>query len=270
MTLGAGQYWGDAFRRWDLDGLAVSLTRYSGIERQARHRHVNPTFFFLLKGQFGDVSEALGSCYPKRFEILFHPAGAWHEGISGPDGRIGVNIEPSPDWLGRNGLVHKDLGPYRVESDPMRSSELLRMVLNGFSCHAVNEQMVELMTCFNRDRMETPAWYRRLDDLLAAGTHWRLLSLATELGVHPVYLARVFRARHGCSVTESLSRRRLLSAVGPLLDGLPSSRAAHEAGFADQSHFGRACLAFTGRTPRELQREAHRQGFISSSSAVSD
>lgn len=254
MKLGAHQYWGETERQWDLGGLSVSLTRYPAFQSQARHSHENPTYFFLLGGDFTDVSSERGALAPQRFELLFHPSGAPHEGCSGPKGRFGLNFEPSESWLAKNDLKASDLGSYRIDSDPMRAGELLRLNVCGFEAVQAESQLLEILLPDALESQESPAWFRKVRGLLDSGRPWSLHSLADELAVHPVYLARVFRARFGVSVSEWLRRRRLVSCARSLMDGRPSSEVAHEEGFADQSHFGRAFRAYFDCTPHEFQR----------------
>jgi AraC family transcriptional regulator len=80
-----------------------------------------------------------------------------------------------------------------------------------------------------------------------------LRHVAREAGVHPVYLARVFRRRHGCSVGEYLRVLRLVEAGRLVLEGAALAQAAHEAGFADQAHFSRCFSGAFGFTPKGLR-----------------
>ena len=252
MTVEAARYWGEVDGQWQLGGLTATLTRYPALQPQRRHRHENPTYFFLLDGAFSDQSTELGYRLPERFELLYHPAGAWHEGISGPEGRYGLNLEIALEELD---LREGDLGEYRLENDPMRCTELLRLILLGLETLDDADPLMEVLLAPQK-RKEAPCWLRRLDSLLDAPADqtWTLRTLADELAVHPVYLARIFRARHGCSVSDWLLRRRLLAAAKGLADGRSASDVAHETGFADQSHFGRAFRAYAGQTPSAFRR----------------
>jgi AraC family transcriptional regulator len=249
------QYWGQTTQRWAFDGLSVSLTKYPAAQIQTRHRHENPTFFFLLGGEFGDFSTERGSLYPRRFDLLYHPAGAWHESRCGDDGRWGLNLEPSSQWLSQLELSGSDFGIYRLESDPFRCSELLRLLLLGFESPSAEDQLFEILLAPRESAEESRSWLRRLDELVREdAARWRLNTLARELAVHPVYLARTFRARYGCSVTEWLNRRRLVESARALLEGRQVSEISHELGFADQSHFGRAFRGLFGTAPTQFQR----------------
>ena len=81
--------------------------------------------------------------------------------------------------------------------------------------------------------------------------------LAVEAGVHPVYLARVFRACYHCSIGDYLRARRLDAAVEELLAGARSAcDVGLSAGFYDQSHFSRTFKEATGVAPGAFRRMA--------------
>ncbi len=79
----------------------------------------------------------------------------------------------------------------------------------------------------------------------------RLADVARIAGVHPMYLAKLFRRRFGCSMGEYLRRRRVAWACGRLAWGEGTiATIAHDAGFADHAHFTRTFVRITGCTPR--------------------
>jgi AraC family transcriptional regulator len=77
-----------------------------------------------------------------------------------------------------------------------------------------------------------------------------LARIAHAIDFHPVYLARVFRQRYGCSVGEYVRWRRIESARTQLSVGTKSlAQIASECGFWDQAHFTRTFNRLTGLTP---------------------
>lgn len=81
-----------------------------------------------------------------------------------------------------------------------------------------------------------------------------LRDLAALAGVHPSHLARTFRARHGMTAGEFLRRLRVARALREVQSGGRSlSHIALDAGFADQSHFGRFFRRYVGTTPARLR-----------------
>src|SRR4029079_11642641 len=80
--------------------------------------------------------------------------------------------------------------------------------------------------------------------------------LASELGLHPAYLARAYRAATGEGVGETQRRRRVERASALLRHTtLPIAEIAVAGGFCDQSHMNRCFAAVLGRTPLQVRRE---------------
>lgn len=75
-------------------------------------------------------------------------------------------------------------------------------------------------------------------------------------------LSRDFRALLGTSPYRYLQCRRLELAGQLLRSGLGMAAAAHEAGFADQSHFGRVFRRTFGTTPLAWHRPGHPRTII--------
>jgi AraC family transcriptional regulator len=102
-----------------------------------------------------------------------------------------------------------------------------------------------------------PLWLVRVRDQLHERFRDppRLDDLAQEANVHPDYMARVFRTRFGAPVGTYVRQLRVEWALVQLhVTDEPISQIALDAGFADQSHFTRACKRHTGLTPVEYRR----------------
>jgi transcriptional regulator GlxA family with amidase domain len=105
----------------------------------------------------------------------------------------------------------------------------------------------------------TPPWLERAEDVLRCRFRdpLRVSSVANEVGVHPVHLARVFRAKHGVTLGTFVRQLRLQWAAEQLVKSdLSLATVALRAGFADQSHFGRLFKSSMGVTPH-LYLEEH-------------
>ena len=103
-----------------------------------------------------------------------------------------------------------------------------------------------------------PRWLRSAEELLRAriGDCVGLSELADAVGVHPMHLARAFRARHGVSVGEYGRRLRVAWAASEIARGdAPLATIAAQAGFADQSHFTRLFKQHVGTTPARYREE---------------
>ncbi|HEX4847343.1 MAG TPA: AraC family transcriptional regulator [Novosphingobium sp.] len=102
-----------------------------------------------------------------------------------------------------------------------------------------------------RTANRTAVWQARefLDTAVVAGA--RLDELEQVTGCDRWQLSRDFRALLGTSPYRYLQHRRVDLAKRLLRDGATLADAAHGAGFADQSHFGRTFRKAVGLTPKE-------------------
>jgi AraC family transcriptional regulator len=101
-----------------------------------------------------------------------------------------------------------------------------------------------------------PKWLGSAEEILRTRTDEciRLSDLAEAVGVHPIHLARTFRARHGVSVGEYGRRVRVEWAAAEIARGESSLAAvATKAGFSDQSHFTRLFKRHVGTTPARFR-----------------
>jgi AraC family transcriptional regulator len=115
-----------------------------------------------------------------------------------------------------------------------------------------------------------PRWVRHAVEIVraAGAAPPGLAEIATEVGIHPVHLARVFRRRYGCSIGEYARRLKVERAAEALRDTrLPIGRLAHRLGYADHSHFSRSFRRATGFSPSEYRR---RHGFTGAGGASGD
>jgi AraC family transcriptional regulator len=101
-----------------------------------------------------------------------------------------------------------------------------------------------------------PAWLQRAHERLRDDSAHvpSLAELAAECGVHPVYFARAFRRRYGCSPGDELRRCRLERALAQLQNRRRSLvDIALACGFVDQSHFTHAFRRAFGWTPAQFR-----------------
>lgn len=265
MILAPLQYMGDTIRRIDLDGLSLTLTVYPVHQHQPWHEHENATFFLLMQGAFRDSTREYGERTLDRLSVVYHPPEMAHSCEAGPDGRAGLNIEPSTQWLAKYGLATSDFGEYRIDERPHSILWALKLLLNASGnfadfCEPIQDQVFELLTGYVRPSSdekltESPAWFGRVERLLwsVPAQNLSLNQVANAVAVHPVYLARVFRERYGCSLGEYVLRRRLCAAAETVLrEGVSLGQAAYDSAFADQAHFSRMFRRELGISPRSL------------------
>jgi AraC-like DNA-binding protein len=95
-----------------------------------------------------------------------------------------------------------------------------------------------------------------LRDLIAARfrENMTLREASDALHAHPAHLVRMFSRKFGISPHQYLTSRRVDLARRLLLDGMPPSMAAAEAGFYDQSHLSRHFKHVLGTSPGRYAR----------------
>lgn len=106
-----------------------------------------------------------------------------------------------------------------------------------------------------------PLWLKRAKDLLHArfAEHLTLEQIASEVGVHPIHLASVFRQKYHCTVGEYIRGLRIEYSRHEIEKGeTPLAIIALEAGFANQGHFSSTFKRLTGFTPASY-RNSFRQ-----------
>ena len=102
-----------------------------------------------------------------------------------------------------------------------------------------------------------PHWLAQARQILDQDFRERLTTtqIARVVGVHPVYLAQVFRQYFGVGVIEYLVQQRVAFASRELRETTDSiAEIASSAGFYDQGHFARTFKRLTGSTPSEYRR----------------
>ncbi len=102
-----------------------------------------------------------------------------------------------------------------------------------------------------------PDWLRLLQERLQDEFDQliRTKEMASWIGIHPVYLARVFRKHFQCSIKEYVCRLRLEKTMAELSSHRTSlSQIAYASGFSDQSHFNRTFKSCLEVSPGQFRK----------------
>jgi len=271
--LAGGSFYGVVAHRQKAGGAIFSELRHSQARKLPAHSHEMPFFCLFLGGDYG---EKYGRQYMqfRPFTLSFRPADVPHLDEVGPRGAHMFGIEASRVW---QEMIESASGNLSVGYDTRGGDQLwlalklfreTRVPLNPDDLQ-VESLMAELLavTAFKPDRThDAPPWLRRVKDRLQSecAEPVTLAALAAEAGVHPVHLSRSFRKFTGYGLGEYQRRLRLRQACELMLDArLSLADVSFATGFADQSHFTRACKAITGASPGVL-REFVRGGGATS------
>ena len=240
---------------------------YPGGMRQERHRHQAASFSFVASGRY---EERIGRQVHSRSTstLIYHPAGECHAVAFESDVRI-LSVE----FSGRHGSgdVSDSLdrgSSHRSELVGWLGTRLGREIARSDSASslAIDGIIAELLTEGSRakilgEQKSVARWLTRATEFVHDNftTTLTLQEIAQVAGVHSAHLSRVFRQRMGCTVGEYVRRLRFEYACQQILStDTPLCDVAHDAGFADQSHFNRIFRTRLGLTPYSY-RNLHRR-----------
>jgi AraC family transcriptional regulator len=234
------------------------------------HAHAAATITILLGGAYGESYP--GPVRPGRMRelefcsssILFRPGGIEHVNRVGAIGAHSLVVEVGAERMEElreytrvfDGITFRrgsalEAVARRMQREVSRPDAAALLALEGLT--------LELLALTARDVVgddgARPRWLRRAREVLHdrfGEQSLRIADVAEAAGVHPVHLARAFRAHHGTTPADYLRALRLEWAARELATtARPIGDIALSAGFADQSHFTRAFRAGYGATPRQ-------------------
>ena len=253
-------------RLWsrDVAGFVVADARYHAHATVPLHAHACAGLAYVYKGRYQKrIGRAERECRPGT--VTFEPPGVEHAERYGDDDVRALLIELSPSRF----EMLREILPTPVclaRAVPMGITGRLRQELRGrdtASALAIEGLALELLAYTGRvvaGARSAPQWLDLIISRLRDECRQPLTvsDLAASAGVHPAHLARVFRARMGCSLGEFQRRLRVEWAMIQLQQSeLSLDAIAQEAGFFDQSHFCRVFGRQLGTSPGEF-RQSHR------------
>jgi AraC family transcriptional regulator len=217
-------------------GLHARVVRYAGGAVLERHAHASGGVSVVLAGSIEEVVGrktevgAIGSLVAK-------PAGLEHRNHIGRTGAVLLAISGAEaEFVAASGWRWT-----RSHRAARIGLSLARALKLGVAADA--EQLLDLLG-FAGEAKESSRAPARLDairsQLDVETATPSVADLAAREGLHPVYLARVFRKQFGCSIREYRRRVRVRRAAGLLAGSdLPIAAIAARLDFFDQSHLCR-------------------------------
>jgi len=260
-----GSLGGHPIRTADAGGFIFTETSHRPELTLPRHANDRATLIAVLSG---DYVETLGGRAERHSpgSLILRPPAEVHSNSIGPHGAHCLLVELT---AGRLDALddHRRIfdRPHRLPPGLITAAALQAIrelsQLDEASPLVLESLALELIAhTLRHDRQPTPdtkpAWLPRVRDLLdAEDGRATLTKVAQQVGLHPVYLARAFRAHVGCSVGEYARRRRVARACDRLTaSDMALSEIALASGFHDQSHFSRVFRRYTGMSPGAYRR----------------
>lgn len=248
------------------DAPAVSFVKSDYVGGLRMPRHFDPETRITLVVA-GGCTETVGrsESYCSPGSVVLKPAGADHANVFGDHGMTAFSIRFSstaavrPDahrWTHGGPIARRMFDLYqRIASERNVDAEAIDADLL--------DVLALLTSAVGDDRAgHLPPWLDDVRSCLHESYPHRVSvhDLAAVVDTHPVYLARVFRRRFGCSVIEYVHRLRTQHAARLLgRTDEPCAQIAVRVGFADQAHLCRVFKRHAGVTPaayRQLVRNA--------------
>lgn len=266
------QFFGLRRGHWNIRGFAIASMRADPVLEVETHTHETAHLIVLLGGQY--VTSARGAdAISTRPAIIYNPPGTTHrDTFRRVDGKVSGSFVSIAMSAGRHSEMEPELS---LAAEPLytnnRAAMSLALRLAKETQHwTPSSPLAAEAICLEHlgsfaidgvvDRNEArPAWLRVARDLLHAccveGT--TINEIARACDVHPVHLARTFRAFFGCSPGDYLRKCRVERAAAMLSGTLiPLTAVALECGYNDQSHFSNAFRHAFAVTPGEYRRRA--------------
>lgn len=271
VGLGRGTFWGKNISVRSVAGVTLTDYAYAPGAACPLHYHEHAYLSLLLSGSYIErAGRAERQCVP--MTGLYHPAGELHrDTFAGRGGRL-FSIELPPSWISRLDGCRIVTQSASWLNRPDASALMLRIHAELGSPDPLSDLLLEgllmevLATLPRRPGAAAtrrwPPWLPGVQSYLEAHVRQSpgLSAIAAIAGVHPVEVARGFRAHLKCSVGEYARRLRVRAVCRDLAEtDAPLTLVALRAGFADQSHMTRCVRRATGYTPAQLRRHLKRR-----------
>ncbi|SDA25175.1 AraC family transcriptional regulator [Sphingomonas sp. NFR15] len=249
-------FWGSGPEGREAGGFSFHLLNANAPEEEVqRHSHEEAHFVLVLAG--GYMSSAVGAPLVSDTPVLiYNPPGTTHQDrFHGGKGRfVAISGGTGPEAAA---LCLRDPYAHRLAHGIARDIDAatpFRLEANALQLHAA---ISPLSSDEARSAQVPPSWLNRAVEMIFTSDDPDLsvAAVASDAGVHPVHLARVFRRFLGCSPGEYLRGHRLERAAALLGEGVASLAAvAQSAGFVDQAHLTHAFRSRLGTTPAQWRR----------------
>jgi AraC family transcriptional regulator len=229
----------------------LRLSRYGGGQTMAEHAHDQDGLSVVLEGTLVEDAQHRSVAALSGWSVV-KPAGTYHANRFGPTGAmlLSVTFTSTMDdgaraaWQWQNGVAIYALA-VRLLRD-MRADRRL----------VWDDAVTELVAAASAERAPPSQLARAiklcLDDPESDRTS--VADMARAASVHPVYLARAFRAAYGMSIREYrqivIVRRAMELVMGTRR---PLSEIAHHCGFSDHSHMCRSFRRVANVSPAVLR-----------------
>lgn len=260
INLAQGQYFGSSSNAVENDFLKLCITSHGKETSIEQHHHENTYLSVLFSGSY--LEEGNGNTQSiSAGEALLRPKGYQHKNSFQETNGICFNVEFKPDWFK---LEHhkrtENLGLQKFRAS--RYPSLFKLLLNlkyGKTTDSDFEYVYDWYSDFNalKPLSGNKKWVKDIITILNDEIHQfhSLEDLGYYVSVHPVYLARAFKASQGYTIGEFQLQLKIDKALELLLNSSKCiSSISFETGFYDDSHFIRNFKSVYGVPPSKFRK----------------
>jgi len=255
----------------DLRAVSVGAVRvldvsYRPLLHVGRHEHEHGYLCLVTSGSF-DESWRARSRRGSPGSFYYYPDQAAHRGRYHERGARVLHLEiPAGDVAALCPGADDAAVPFGDLRDTPAAAltwQLLRELDDGSTGSElaveslVADILAEVFGAPPRRQRSAPPWLDQVEEILRDrhGSGSGLAAIAAEIDRHPSHLARDYRRHTGTTLGQRSRRLRVARAAAAIAGGDVSlAQAAQDAGFADQSHMGRAFKDLMGTTPAAYRR----------------
>jgi AraC family transcriptional regulator len=249
-----------------LTNFTLISSSYSSNQILPVHTHEHAYVSVALQGSYQEECGSSWDC--SAGGTIFHVAGERHSNRFSSHGARLLVLEIASPMLAQ--LREQGLEPDRQNAvvSPFCMHLALRLEqtialtdpLSALFAEGLGMELLAEILHITRKREPHPDWIGRVKEVINDRFREQLTlsDLARSQDVHPVYLARVFRKRYGCSVGNMIRALRAEAAYYDLMHSdAPIAEIAVRTGFTDQSHLCRVLKRHAGVSPGQV-RKTHR------------
>ena len=255
----AGEHYGSVFHKRRTDTAVFSESVYQQCMDLPEHSHELGFFTLIMDGYYSEILGSKSVVYEPQ-TVLWRQAELLHKDkiemassrfffveIDRAFGERLKEYDTVPDHLAeRNGAL--TCLASRLRSEIVADDASSPLIIDGITL-----ELLGMLVREGRAReSHAPKWLLRVVERLNEDFAQPVTSesLAADAGVHPVYLASVFRRFHNETIGDYVQKKRVMRATS-LLEKveIPLTDIALDCGFSDQSHFTRVFKRRTGMTP---------------------
>ena len=221
------------------------------------HFHQNPHYSHILSGGSKEIREGEIQVQTQGDGLYYFP-GIPHQNIQYLAGTRIFNLEMDKDFFIKHELM--------IPAEAQMFSDRLKANTTGLLAilkeHRLDEQhsglaiehlCVKLVAAASEHIKHYPEWTRKIVDVLNynLNANLSLVQLAHAVQIHPVTLSKYFSKYFNCTLGEYIRKLKVDKALKMIRTGnFTLTEITYACGFADQSHFTKSFLLFTGMLPK--------------------